>query len=848
MKFCKTLVFLILILVSNFAKVYGQSWLWGKSEGGAKGDYAAWIATDYNANVVVSGHFISDTLFLANDTLVNLGQWDLLLVKYDTDGNILWTKTGGGGQNDAGTVVATDSSGNIYWGLGTTSPSATLDTTSINGTASYLVKLDPNGNIIWVKKNPKFMGTDMHIDKNYNLYFASRFSTSWLILGTDTLSNNGMKDMLITKCDSNGNVIWVRNAGGEGWDDARDITTDHAGNVYVIGTYKDSSMNFLQNTLINQGKKDIVILKYDSNGNELWSRNFGGADEDEGSCITTDNNGNVYIVGRSNSSSIVIGAKTFVGNGDYDIIVVSLDSTGTILWSNRFGNWENQSGATILTDNTGGVFVCGLFYGDSINFDTITIYNQAYINNDNSAFVVKFDVNGNAKSAATITSQHNTFGYRFEIDKFGNIYVVGLVKSDTTYVGNDTLIVDGNYNVLVAKLDPAYTAVINQSNISCKGNCDGKITATILGGTTPYSYLWSTGDTTALIDSLCAGTYKLTYVDSNGKTSAVFVEITQPDLLSIGFNTIQPSCFGDCDAQVIATVNGGMQPYTYNWIGAPIGNLPIADSLCDGTYTLEVTDTFGCFIDSPFTIVEPSVLSSTILAIDVSCFGDCDGSATIIVSGGVSPYSYSWDDTLLQQNATATQLCTGKFHVIVSDSNNCLLDDSVNVSEPPQLSATITSTKASVGKNNGTATVSVTGGISGYTYVWNSIPPQFTDTATNLGKGTYTVIYTDSTGCQDSISVTVTETVSIDEYEIAGYLKFYPNPTSGSLTISFEKANSRLTNIMVVDLSGKVMLEDETSIFASGNVEIDLSRFPPGNYLVKVKIDDAIISKLITVQ
>jgi gliding motility-associated-like protein len=166
----------------------------------------------------------------------------------------------------------------------------------------------------------------------------------------------------------------------------------------------------------------------------------------------------------------------------------------------------------------------------------------------------------------------------------------------------------------------------------------------------------------------------------------------------------------------------------------------------------------SCITTLPFTITEPTALSLTTVQTNVSCNGGNNGSATVTANGATPGYTYSWNTVPVQTTAAATNLTAGSYTVTVTDLNLCTATTSVTITEPPILTAVISSqTNVSCnGGNNGSATVTAGGGASGYAYSWNTAPIQTSATATTLSPATYTVTVTDANTCTATASVTIT--------------------------------------------------------------------------------------------
>jgi hypothetical protein len=323
----------------------------------------------------------------------------------------------------------------------------------------------------------------------------------------------------------------------------------------------------------------------------------------------------------------------------------------------------------------------------------------------------------------------------------------------------------GNYSVNVTDANgcttsAAYTltqptalaVTITKVNVFCNGGSNGRATATPSGGTAPYTYLWSTGATTAMITGRTQGNYTVTVTDANGCTKSGLVCITQPAALSVSTSTTNVSCFGGNNGTASATVSGGTPAYTYLWSTG--GNTNSVSGLSNGSYTLTVTDSKACTATRTVNITQPAVISISITSTNVSCNGGNNGSASASVSGGTAPFTYSWSN----QNTTSNNnnLTAGTYLLTVTDANGCTKTETITISEPTALSASTSKTDVSCyGGNNGTASVNVSGGIAPYTYSWSN--GNTTSSTANLTAGTYQVTVTDANGCTSTASVIINQ-------------------------------------------------------------------------------------------
>ncbi len=305
---------------------------------------------------------------------------------------------------------------------------------------------------------------------------------------------------------------------------------------------------------------------------------------------------------------------------------------------------------------------------------------------------------------------------------------------------------------------------------NCAGGTDGTMTANATGGTMPYSYLWSNGQTSAVATGLASGNYSVVITDANGCMINDNLTLNEPTAITLNITTQDANCTGACDGQANVIASGGAGNYTYQWDNGQTTSM--ATFLCPGTHTISVNDANGCVAVETFTIGQPAPLVPGAITSDpVSCFGGNDGAATITPAGGTPSYSYEWSfngaviNNDFGPSSTTTDLAAGVYSVLVTDANGCALPP-INITviepdEPVTLAASGQGPDCS-GEENGSATVVASGGTPSYTYQWSANAGfQTTQTALNLTFGTYDVTVADVNGCVATTSVTITEPSAI---------------------------------------------------------------------------------------
>ena len=328
----------------------------------------------------------------------------------------------------------------------------------------------------------------------------------------------------------------------------------------------------------------------------------------------------------------------------------------------------------------------------------------------------------------------------------------------------------GSWTSVACQGDPDYnfsssmsccTSTTTHTNVTCFGGSDGISTVTNMG-VGPYTYTWSTTpiQNTQTINNLVIGTYSVSSTDNNGCVSTNTVVITQPTQLS-GVMTHTPSvCVGNSGSASIL-VSGGTPLYTYTWSTTPVQNTQTINNLSSGVYSVIVNDSKFCA--KTFTVNVnniPNTISSTITSTNISCFGYNNGSSNISVTGGLSPYTYTWSTTPVQNTQSINNLLPGTYTVTIKDNNGCLSTNTTSITEPIQITTTTTQTNVTCfGGNNGSIIINTVGGYPSYTYSVNNVSSL--GSISNLPVGSYVITTKDSKGCLTTNTVNISQPISL---------------------------------------------------------------------------------------
>lgn len=331
------------------------------------------------------------------------------------------------------------------------------------------------------------------------------------------------------------------------------------------------------------------------------------------------------------------------------------------------------------------------------------------------------------------------------------------------------------------------------------------------------------------------GTYTLTVTwGANGCTSTASTTVSQnitPPVASIA----SPPHLNCNNATVQLNGTGSSQGpnFTYLWTTSN-GNIvsgettltPIVDSA--GTYNLLVTNTTnGCTSTANTTVVQTPPVTATASAVNVSCNGGSNGSATVTHGGGIGTFTFAWSNG--GNTATISNLSAGTYTVTVTDGENCTATATATVTQPAILQANASATgETGVGANDGTATAAPTGGTSPYTYLWSN--DSTTATITGLAPGNYTITITDANAC------TSVQTVTVNSFNCA---------ITASISSTNVTCNGANNGTATANVSGGT--PPITYTWSNGDSTQTISNLSPGNYSVSIFDDDGCPASL-TVQ
>jgi hypothetical protein len=394
------LLFILLFLQSAFAGAPPIQWQ--KTFGGSKGDIASSVQQTTDGGYIIVGETWS----------FGAGSEDVYLIKTEPNGNEEWQKTFGGSKGDvAFSVQQTSDGGYIITGY-TKSYSAGWEDV-------YLIKTEPNGNIMWQKT---FGGTSS--DRGTSVQQTS--DGGFIIAGGTQSFGAGVFDVYLIKTDPNGNSDWQKTFGGSDSELGYSVKQTSDGGYIITGETHSYGAGF----------EDVYLIKTDPNGNSEWEKTFGGSYDDRGKSVQQ----------TSDGGYIVVGSTASFGAGSYDVYLIKADPNGIKKWQKTFGGsvgFYGDWGSSVQQTLDGGYIIAGSY----------NLFDGMY-----DVYLIKTDPNGDSQWQKTFGGSSIDFAYSVQQTSDGGYIIVG----DTSSYGA------GVRDVYLIKL-------CTDGTLSADFNCNGTV-------------------------------------------------------------------------------------------------------------------------------------------------------------------------------------------------------------------------------------------------------------------------------------------------------------------------------------------------------------------------------------
>ncbi|MGB1205428.1 MAG: choice-of-anchor L domain-containing protein [Chitinophagales bacterium] len=442
--------------------------------------------------------------------------------------------------------------------------------------------------------------------------------------------------------------------------------------------------------------------------------------------------------------------------------------------------------------------------------------------------------NGTATVAAS--GGLGNFTYQWSQDlNLDSPFAENLAVGEYTVTVSDENDCEATVTLSIVTLDAPSITLENTIHTSC-GEENGSITISVSGGTGTLTYAWSHDENLSgdIAENLAAGDYTIIVTDENGCEAQQTITINESSTPILSLDNTMPAACGEDIGSATVSVVGGTGSLTYEWSHDETLNSNVASNLAGGIYNVTVSDENAC---SDILEIEIDAFDSPVLAElenNAASCGQADGSLSVSVSGGNGTMNFAWSHDETLNTETANNLAAGEYTVTVTDENGCSDEITLSILNEDGPEMTLENTiYTSCGEENGSITISVSGGAGTLTYVWSHDENLSGDIAENLAAGDYTIIITDENGCEAQQTITINDSstpiLSLDNTTPAACGENIGSATisvvGGTGVLTYEWSHDETLNSNVVnDLAGgtySVTVSDENACSDILEIEID---------------------------
>ena len=525
----------------------------------------------------------------------------------------------------------------------------------------------------------------------------------------------------------------------------------------------------------------------------------------------------------------------------------------------EWSSGETTAQANNLTAGNNGVTVT-----DALGCSIVSFINLTAPNEMQTFISVLSDFDGEAVSCHDATDGSaivNIFGgnspFTYSWDNGETTQIANQLSA-----GNHTVSITNESGCMVTtsvelsayeiSIEPNIPTNFNGASISCHGASDGSIQMNVMAGASSppaVNYAWNNGATTALLENVSAGTYTLTVTSNFGCSATAEATITEPNPLEAlvdiesDHNGYHVSINGNNDGSASIVAAGGVAPYNFVWENGLTGNEN--NSLNGGAQNVSITDANNCLTVLEISLTQPEVLEvatdveSDYHGEEITCFGNDDGSAIALPSGGVAPYTYQWSNNT--DTEIATDLEAGTHQVTITDANGATALSEITLYEPAPITMTLSSTPSN-NPPNGTAKIEAQGGTPPYRYNWNDPFQRESQEVDQLSPGWYRVTVTDANGCKEMDQIEVLQSNEISC--IKEHITITPNGDGKNDLLNLACIHPFQNEIEIFDRWGNAIFK-ALDYDGTWNMRKDGQDIPTGGYfyILSVSLPDGKITK-----
>ena len=440
-------------------------------------EYIKLIAVDQDGNIYALVDFSNGNLVIGNDTMVPppSGLRPIFLMKLSNDGVLIWANQITTSDRVVCLDVCTDNENNVYVGglyKGDIDISGTL--VSSSSSSMFIAKYDGEGNVLDVFNYPDIGSasiSSMCLNSSNEIFIVGHYLGDCTIGDFDLIYNTvnpGRTDIYVAKIDIDGNIIWVNCISGEGTNTPMDISCDGNSNIYLLAKFSSAELligNFtLFSSVLDLTKYDILIVRYNSEGDVIWAEKLGDEKDDAGNSISVDFENNILVAGKFSGNNFVFNDTVLEGGGScLNSFLVKFDSTYNTIWGMSFDYQGNNEAKCVTTDLYGNSYLLGSF-ANYINLEGFNIISAGATD----IYVAQLNSEG------IISDLYWAGGDSFDnpteivIDPYGNCIIAGFFSSSILEFGNNTVYSDyvDYTDSFVAKLYSTTNIAKNEINLS----------------------------------------------------------------------------------------------------------------------------------------------------------------------------------------------------------------------------------------------------------------------------------------------------------------------------------------------------------------------------------------------
>ncbi len=650
------LTFIISFFTISIAWTQSPQFSWAVSSSGTSQEYGFTIDTDNSGNVYTSGHFKGTADFdpgPGNTNFTAAANRDIYIQKLDPSGNFIWASQLRADLQIIANEMVVDNAGNSYttgYFQGTVDfdPGPGVSNLSSSFASQYVVKLDPNGNLVWVRalsSTNSTYGQSITLSQDQQfVYIGGQFRETTDFdpgPGTFNMVSTANNDGYVQKLDAAGNFVWAAHvASGTGWNYCYDMAVDANDDIILTGKFSNTA-DFdpgagTSNMTANFGF-NMYIEKLNSSGNLIWVKQMESTGNDQPNAICVDAHDNIYVTGNFDGTTDFdpgSGSANLIGAGGDDIFIQKLDANGNYKWAHQFGNANNQEGMDISSLND-YVFITGYFQG-TLDFDPgsgTATYTPPSVYPD--GFILKLDTLGDFEWAGTLSGPQVDQGNDLALDN-GDVYVTGEYRQTVDFDPGA-----GTFNQTSTAAPDAFVLKLNQCTPS----------SSTINETACDSYSSPAGNTYT-----STGTYVDVITNAGGCDSTITINLT------INNSTTGTDVITACDSYTWIDGN------TYNASNNSATHTLTNSVGCDSVVTLNLT------INNSTTGTDIITACDSYTWIDGNTYNASNNSVTHTLTNSVGC------DSVVTLNLTINHSTTGTDIITACDSYTWIDGNTYNAS------------------------------------------------------------------------------------------------------------------------------------------------------------------------